>query len=251
MDQPEGFQAAPLTTSQLSSVPAPAAVMTLSEIIMPKGIVTFPPLNESAPASPSGSLSKGREIGEAAKADDSGQSAAAAMGSDTKRVSGLGDAKGLSIERITLPKDGQFGAVVIGASLEQQYPEIGELWAGRFAYTVYLHVGLPKSWILQYSLPLSEDAESAGTHTRIDPPWPYVIIRPNIPSGSINANATMIHGYVNETGSFEGLAFVVPQELPLGRYVLDALQQWHFRPAVHAGQPAKAEVLLIIPNEQE
>lgn len=244
---PEGLQSAPLTTSQRSSDPAPAAVMTLSEIYMPEGTVTLPPVNESAPAPSSGPASKEQGNGEAVQAGDFGKPVAA-MGSDKKADSGFGAAEGLSTERITLPKDGQFGAVVVGASLEEQYPEIGELWTDRLAYTVYLHVGLSKSWILQYSLPPSEDAKSAGTMSRIDPPWPYVIVRPNIPSGGINGDALMIHGYVNETGGFEGLAVVFPQEFRLGRYVLDALQQWHFRPAIHAGQPAKAEVLLIIPE---
>ena len=45
--------------------------------------------------------------------------------------------------QIALPKDGHFGAVVVGDSISDQYPEVS-LVSGAvcLAYTVYLHVGL-------------------------------------------------------------------------------------------------------------
>jgi hypothetical protein len=147
-----------------------------------------------------------------------------------------------------LPKDGQFGAVVVGSSLVEKFPETAEIMSGRFTYTVYLHVGLPKSWILQYSLPRSADGASAGNSTRIQAPWPYNIVRPNILPGEINADALMIHGFVNQQGRFEGLAIAFPQEFPQGQFVLDAIQQWQFRPAMQNGQISTVEVLLIIPE---
>jgi hypothetical protein len=149
-----------------------------------------------------------------------------------------------------LPKDGQFGVVVVGSSLAEQYPEIAELTSGRLTYTVYLHVGLAKNWILQYSLPRSSDAASAGSSSRIQAPWPYNIVRPDILPGEINADALMIHGFVNEQGRFEGLAIAFPQEFARGQFVLDALQQWQFRPAIQNGQTSTVEVLLIIPEMQ-
>ena len=165
--------------------------------------------------------------------------------------SGSGDEVMAGATLVTVPRDGRFGSVVVGNSLEDRYPEIADVWSGRLTYTAYLHVGLTKSWILQYSLPRSADAASAGTVARLDAPWPYSIVRPNLDPGSIDADALMIHGFVNQTGRFETLTVVFPDDFPKAQFVLAALQKWQFRPASQDGQPAKVEVLLIIPDQLE
>ncbi|MGB6743187.1 MAG: hypothetical protein WBE38_05965, partial [Terracidiphilus sp.] len=119
------------------------------------------------------------------------------------------------------------------------------------AYTVYLHVGLQKSWILQYSLPRAADAMEAGALGKLEAPWPYNIVRPDLVPGSIDTDALMIHGYVNDAGRFETLSIVFPPQFPQARFVLDSLEHWQFRPASQNGQVAKVEVLLIIPEEFE
>jgi len=141
--------------------------------------------------------------------------------------------------------------VVVGASLEEKFPEMAGIWNDRIAYTVYLHVGLSKSWILQYSLPRSGDAAEAGNMTRLDAPWPFNIVRPNIPNGSFNSDAILVHGYVNQSGRFETLTLAFPPEFQEAKFVLDALMQWQFRPAARNGQTERVEVLLIIPEEVE
>jgi len=75
-------------------------------------------------------------------------------------------------------------------------------------------------------------------------------VRPDILPGEINADALMIHGFVNQQGRFEGLTIAFPREFANGQFVLDALQQWQFRPAMQNGQIATVEVLLIIPEIQ-
>jgi len=150
-----------------------------------------------------------------------------------------------------LPKNGEFGAVVVGASLEEKYPQISGIWNDRIAYTVYLHVGLEKSWILQYSLPRSADAAQAGNIARLEAPWPYNIVRPNIPPGSFNSDAILVHGFVNQAGRFESLGLAFPPDFQQAQFVLNALAQWQFRPATQNGQIEKVEVLLIIPEELE
>jgi hypothetical protein len=131
--------------------------------------------------------------------------------------------------------------------MEDKYPETAEQWSGRMAYTVYLPVGLAKSWILQYSLPRGGEASSA----HIDAPWPYNIVRPNIAPGSIDADALMIHGFVNQDGHFEGLAIAFPPDFAQAQFVLSSLAQWQFRAATQNGQNVKVEVLLIIPEVEE
>jgi hypothetical protein len=155
----------------------------------------------------------------------------------------------MSSVRISVPKEGHFGYVIVGSSIEEQYPEMVGIWGGRLAYTVYLHVGLPKTWILQYALPPEVEAASAGHAMRPDAPWPYVMVRPHFASGDVDADAVMVHGYVNTAGRFEKLAVVFPPDFTQSNFIVDSLQQWEFRPATQGGQVAAVEVLLIIPNQ--
>jgi hypothetical protein len=153
--------------------------------------------------------------------------------------------------RISLPKDGQFGVVVFGSSIQEDYPETAELWSGRLASTVYLHVGLAKSWILQYALPRIVDAASAGNGGRLEAPWPYEILRPNVDPGDLNADALIVHGYVDKDGRFEKLEVVFPAQLAQAPTVVNVLSQWQFRPAKLNGLFAAVEVLLIIPDQSD
>ena len=138
--------------------------------------------------------------------------------------------------------------MLVGVSLTDKYPESADVWGGRMAYTVYLHVGQAKSWILQYSLPRAAEAAQGGSLSHLDAPWPYDLIVPAITPGTLDADALMVHGFVTSTGRFETLAVVFPTDFPQARFVLEALKQWQFRPATQGGQIAKVEVLLIIPD---
>ena len=68
--------------------------------------------------------------------------------------------------------------MIVGTTMQGEYPEVASLWGGRMAYTVYLHVGLQKSWTLQYSIPTAAETESGGNTPRLEAPWPYNIVRP-------------------------------------------------------------------------
>jgi hypothetical protein len=153
--------------------------------------------------------------------------------------------------RITLPKTGRFGAVILGDSLKQVYPETVEIWGDRLAYTVYLHVGTIKSWILQYSLPSTAVAAAGGNIARLDSPWPYNIVRPNVGMDDIDGDALLVHGFIDIEGHFENLAVAFPANFPQKQFVLNSINQWQFRPAAQNGQPVRVEVLLIIPTVQE
>lgn len=262
---PKMLQMAPVTASQKTAPPTPTAVMSISDLRMPDGTATLPPVNETTVQSASGILAPGQ----AAKGDPSkqvgGKGSEAAAGdagsatgvtgdqNGTKPGNGVGSGvdEGLTTERFTLPKNGEFGAIVVGASLQEKYPELSSVWNDRVAYTVYLHVGLQKSWIMQYSLPRNSEAAQSGNVTRLEAPWPYNIVRPNIPAGSFNSDAILVHGFVNQNGRFESLRIAFPPDFLQAQFVLDSLSQWQFRPAVQNGQIEKVEVLLIIPEEQD
>jgi hypothetical protein len=274
---PEPAPPTPVTTAVGSAHPTPAAVMSLSDLHMANGDVTLPPVNESATSDSSGALAAGQAQGSAqaghvnpaskpgetgarqgsSNAGESTDSGAAAQGDEAASgqtaspQTGSGRGHQLLSAHISLPHDGQFGAVVVGSTLEERYPEAAPVWSGRLSYTVYLHVGLANSWILQYSLSRADNAAAAGNITHIGAPWPYNIVRPNIPPGAIDADALMVHGFVNQAGRFESLSVLFPPQFAQAQFVLDALAQWQFRPAAQNGKNVRVEVLLIIPDESQ
>jgi hypothetical protein len=264
-------QLPPATVSQPTAQPTPAAIMSLSDLKMAQGTVVLPPVNETAAADSKGALAPGaaKEPSAPGKSDQAGNAGAGTNAANAADPSAEAVAKlepagsspfpgadaGFdqdgrpSATKITLPKDGQFGAVVVGESLDDQYPELTTVWGGRLAYTVFLHVGLARSWILQYSLPRSDEAAAAGNIARLEAPWPYNIVRPNMAFGPQSGSTIMVHGFVNQAGRFEGLNIVFPPQFPLAQFVIKSLESWQFRPASQNGQVARVEVLLIIPEE--
>lgn len=233
-----GAATVPQTTSQSTDPATAARILSLSDIQMRQGAAALPMAQQTAmlEGMPGPMRQGGNGSGPMQGASDANTS--------------LGAGNGLSSIRIALPKDGHFGYVVVGSLLEEQYPEMVGIWGGRMAYTVYLHVGLPKTWLLQYALPPEVEAASAGHAVRPDAPWPYVMVRPHLASGDWNADVVMVHGFVNTAGHFEKLAVVFPPDFTQSSFVVDTLEQWEFRPATQNGQAATVEVLLIIPNQE-
>jgi hypothetical protein len=226
-------QIAPEITSDSAEQPTPTALLSLSDLKMSEGTVRLPPLNEVAAAS-AGSAGKPAEANQAGteKDDEGGESH-------------------LTTEHITLPKDGRFGVVVVGSSLGDDFPETLAMWNNRVAYTAYLHVGLTKNWILQYAVIRSADAGQAGVVSHLEAPWPYDIVRPNLMSKDLNADVLMIHGFLNPSGRLESLAVAFPTGFRYASFVIHALKQWQFRPALQNGHATAVEVLLMIPDELE
>jgi len=264
-------QEAPQTTSVQSTQPSSATVTSISDLRMPNGTVVLPPVNEKAAGHSEGGLTSGKStathrVSESKTSESPAHEstaskplAPAVTTTDSKRheaesstsPSGSGTSNMPSAKRILLPKDGRFNMVTVGNSMEDLYPETEGMWQGRLAYTVYLHVGLPKNWILQYSLPRSEDAAGTGTAARLDAPWPTDILIPTLPPGSSNSNAVVVHGLLDTTGHFQQLTVVFPQAWEQAKYLRETLQHWVFRPAMQNGKAATVEVLLIIPETTE
>jgi hypothetical protein len=97
---------------------------------------------------------------------------------------------------------------------------------------------------------LPKSAESAGLSlARVEAPWPYDIARPTLGEGDLDADALMVHGFVNKEGRFETLSVVFPPQFAREKFVLDALNQWQFRPAMQNRQATPVEILLVIPDE--
>ncbi len=267
---------APATVSSPSVQSAAGTVLSVSDLLLTKGTVVLPYANQTAAASNSNSFTPGRSGSSSAMSNstaagkqhqgksasgsgDQGHQEARTTGparengdgaeSNAGSDSGLSPEDGPTMQRITRPKDGHFGFVVVGDSVADQYPEAAGIWADRLAYTVYLHVGAAQSWILQYCLPRA--AQAAEDSNRPDAPWPYVIVTPHLAPDDADTDALLVHGFINAAGHFEKLAVVFPEEFAQSKFVLGALQQWQFRPAQQHGQATAVEVLLIIPEEIE
>jgi hypothetical protein len=279
---PVQAQKVPETASKNSGKATPASIISLTEIKLQDGATALPMISEVAPTPFTGSLAPGQPKGTSQSAsgktdsnqngasaglitgDQAGKAGTASASLGKSGPAGRNGANGLAGEsdgnasgnsqravvHISEPKDGKFGVVVVGSSLAEDYPETVDMWHGRLAYTVYLHIGASKNWILQFSVPRSQGVSLTGSAGRPDAPWPYDITRPTIDANT-NANAIMVHGFVNTSGRFEELAVVFPTELAETKFLLHALQQWQFRPAMQNGQATPVEVLLIIPDETE
>lgn len=251
---PDAVKMAPTTQSNTTDSPTPTAVLSVSDIRMPDGIAVLPPDNETqtgpgrngagVPASGGGGAS--RQPGPGGNGSK-GASGAASASSGT--ASQAADSE--TVERIQLPPTGKFGVVVVGNSQTAQYPEAADIWSDRVAYTVYLHVGLPKTWILQYGLLRATQANGTGSVAHLDAPWPYDIFRPNLLAADVNADAVMVHGILNASGKLEQLAVAFPEGYPHASFVVNALSRWQFRPASQDGKPTPVEILLIIPEEDD
>lgn len=212
-----------------------AAVLSISEFLVPDKTLLRLPTHEIAPSA--GGI--GRNTNLSLRTESAGAGEA-----DDITV----DGRHLSADHLLLPKDGKFNVVVVGSSLEEQYPEAARIWADRIPYTAYMHVGLNKSWILQYSATREAELAGAGRVERMNAPWPYDILRPNLYARDLHANALIVHGVLNQAGRLESLAIAAPSGFRYASFVLRMLREWQFRPALQNGQATPVEVLLIIPE---
>jgi hypothetical protein len=154
--------------------------------------------------------------------------------------------------QLSFPKDGKFGAVVLGSSAATPYIESVGALSGKFVYSAFVSVGLRKKWILQYSLSKTEDQELAekGRAEALEAPWPYRIVRPDqIGAGSVNY--ILVRGVLTVDGRFDHLALLFPTELDNSDLLMRALKQWIFRPASRDGEPTQVDILLIIPTQPD
>jgi hypothetical protein len=243
LQQPSQIQQ---TASLSNKQPTGAAVISLSDLTMLEGTTALPRVNQIAAGTPAVRLAPGQKDGSGQQGNGAGDGSE--QGGNPASGSGSGSGKRPATKRVTPPKNGKFTMVLVGNSVEGQYPETSEMWTGRLAYTVYLHVGLPKTWILEYSLPRSADAAAAANSTHLEAPWPTDMVVPNFAPGDINSDALIVHGFLKADGHFEKLSLAFPPQFPQAAFVLDSLQQWQFRPATQNGIPTAVEILIIIPE---
>ena len=259
--------------------------------VLAKDAILIPPANQVAPAenggsslapaggetperpaqgqsSAGGSVSgtqQGSQGGGQAAA--SGLKAASGQGPSAGQASSLGQAQPAgepgvgkdqilaSLKRISLPKDGKFGAVVMGSSATGPYTEAQGALSGKILYTVYLRVGLKKNWIMQYGLPRSLEpgapnaAITRGGTVNLDAPWPFMLVTPHY-SSLLDQEYIILRGILSAAGKLEQLKLITPANYGGRDLLVSTLEIWQFRPARKDGADTAVEVLLIIPRQE-
>ena len=155
--------------------------------------------------------------------------------------------------RIEMPRNGNYEVVVTQNA--GVIPGSADFLRGRPVYSVYLHAGDKKDWILQYCLPASDEAPRKnsvvirlGDAAPVGGPYAVVMLRPAVTFAAPDIRYAMVHGFINTDGHFEQLNEVGDRALRNMPELLQALAGWEFRPATKDGVPIMVEVLLCIPN---
>jgi len=179
--------------------------------------------------------------------------------SGSGRIFGLLSPPGLNGTplRILHPAGGVFDVVVVQTSTSDAFSEGAEALSGRPIYTVYLQVGAPKEWILQYCLPNMAGPVQTGSIVNlgnpepIAAPYPTVTVRPP-EDWQHGADYLLVHGFLDEGGRLRDMKILASQnpQAPTTDAVLQYLPYWEFRPAVVDGHPVKVEVILAVPPDR-
>lgn len=154
-------------------------------------------------------------------------------------------------------EDGNFDLVVTQTSLSDVFAGARGVLKGDRIETVYIKVGTPKEWILQYCEPSSGQAKSAApqsgsvflledTPAPLTAPYPSITVRPPSPLLP-KATYVMVHGFITAEGLFDKLEVVGARFRSLLPMLKPSLSKWRFRPAVRDGKPVAVEILLLIP----
>jgi hypothetical protein len=144
--------------------------------------------------------------------------------------------------RIDLPPDSKPRTSVLGESAQMP---------GHIVATIYLRMGLPRNWILEY---WASGAAASG----LEAPWPYTMFRPN-PVLPAVMDALLVRAHLTVEGRMEQLSLMTPTEwAPKASQggtdkdtLFQALQEWRFRPASRNGEAVPVELLLVIPRQPE
>ena len=158
--------------------------------------------------------------------------------------------------RVEHPVNAAPDIVVEGAAGEAVPESVGVL-RGHPVYTVYLDVGAPKAWLLQYCIPkenadapqAAEGVVNIGNPAPVKAPFPLVSYLP--PVTMIPRNSYIIvRAMVDASGQFRDAVVLRAPSEAYKQPILDELARWQMRPAVRNGAPVAVEVLLAIPPQR-
>jgi hypothetical protein len=159
--------------------------------------------------------------------------------------------------RVEHPSNAVFDVVVVQSSADGSLPESAGVLTGQPVYTVYLQVGAPRAWLLQYCIPkdivpgpkVVGSTVYIGRPTPVKAPFPLVTVLPPV-TLQPRARYIMVHGFVDKSGQFKDLTLLRAPSDQSSELLLPQLARWHFRPATRDGVPILVEILLAIPPHE-
>jgi hypothetical protein len=157
------------------------------------------------------------------------------------------------VVRIDHPPGAVADVVVVQPAPMDGAIETSGALSGRPVYSVFLQVGAPRQWILQYCVP-GEDQSMVvtGGVVRLSSPAPLAAPYPKVtylpPVRPKPGSYLLIHGYLNTAGRFEALQPLRGADREEAAAIIPVLERWEFRPAMREGQPVRIEILLAIPR---
>ena len=162
---------------------------------------------------------------------------------------------GVVVTKMLFPNT-QVNDVVVQSLSGEVLPEGIGILSGRPVYTVFLPVGRPRKWIMQYCLMAQKRTEDnppkevrvvrLGAPAPLKAPYPMEAYEPP-PIASDGAKYWLIHGALEADGGFEGLR-VVNGDAERTGILIQALARWQFRPASQDGRAVKVEFLIAVPT---
>jgi hypothetical protein len=158
--------------------------------------------------------------------------------------------------RIEHPVNATFDVVVQTASDQGLSESVGAL-SGQPVYTVYMNVGAPKAWLLQYCIPrevsgavkIVAGAVNIGSPAPLKAPFPLVTVLPPV-TMLPRTGYIIVHALLDASGQFKEPSVLRAPNASFKTPILAELLKWQFRPAVRNGGPVTVEVLLAIPPQQ-
>jgi hypothetical protein len=157
-----------------------------------------------------------------------------------------------SVTRVVHPSNGNFDFVIMQSGARDDLSELGGLLSGSPVYTVYLHVGAAREWLLEYCLlapgkqrtsPYQVDVNDTPA---ISPPYPLATAVPNSILQQEHARSVVMHGFLTAAGNLRDVKSADAGNL-LARQLLPLLGEWRFRPALKDREAIEVEILLVIP----
>jgi len=208
------------------------------------------------PASPTASQISPSVASVAAGASKPGGAAPpglAPVGQTTESHPAAQPAPAQAVVRIEHPPGAVADVVVVQPAPMDGTIETSGALSGRPVYSVFLHVGAARQWILQYCVP-GEDQSTVvtggvvrlGSPAPLSAPYPKVTYLPALRPKP--GTYLLVHGYINPAGRFEALRPLRAADRDEVAAIIPVLERWEFRPAMREGQPVRIEILLAIPR---
>jgi len=158
-----------------------------------------------------------------------------------------------AVVRIEHPPGAVADVVVVQPAPMDGTIETSGALSGRPVYSVFLHVGAARQWILQYCVPGEDQSTTVtggvvrlGSPAPLNAPYPKVTYLPALRPRP--GTYLLVHGYINAAGRFEALQALRAADRDEVAAIIPVLERWEFRPAMREGRPVRIEILLAIPR---